>query len=198
MSKMERSAFIASAAIAVVAVAAASRNLAAPVDAADIESLPLGVARRFPGYALQCFEDPDGEVYLAYSAEAILRECEMLGNRYEPEQLQVLAHNTIVTNAQDGVVCDGRCRERGNPAGGHECFVPRRVIEEWVDAIDSGRVERNHDAYIASVMTHRRRVLEQSGSSFVGSAITEEPNHNLDPWHPSRAGIVDCLWTTYA
>jgi hypothetical protein len=67
----------------------------------------------------------------------------MLGKRYEAEKLQVLAHNTIVTNAQDGVACDGRCRERGNPAGGHECFVPRRVIEEWVDAIDSGRVERN-------------------------------------------------------
>lgn len=156
MSNLERGTFIASAASAVVAVAAVRHGLVpSPERLESAEILPLGVARRFPGYALHCFEDPDGEIYLAYSAEAILRECEPLDTRYALEDLRLVNSDTIITNTLDGVACDGRCRERGYPAGGHECFIPRRVIEEWVEAIDSGRVEANHDAFITSVVTHR-------------------------------------------
>lgn len=199
MSDLERGAFIASAASAVIAVAVAGHGLmASPEPPVAAELLPLGVARRFPGHVLHCFEDPEGEIYLAYSAEAILRECDLLDDRYVPEDLRVVSNDTIITNAQDGIACDGRCRERGNPAGGHECFIPRRVIEEWVEAIDSGRVERNHDAFITSVVTHRTQMLEKSGPSFYGPEIAADPMHGLDFWHPSRAGIVECLWSMYA
>lgn len=110
-----------------------------PAPAVAVPALQIGEAARLPGLVLKAFEDSEGEVYLAYSAEALVADFE----DYTVGEFSEIRPDTLYTNAKDEAACDGRCASRGVPShddGGHDCFIVRDMIEQHVRAVDSGEI----------------------------------------------------------
>jgi hypothetical protein len=132
-------------------------------------ALATGVAVRFPGYTLKAFQE-EGEVYLAYSAEALVDALNAESPAEPPaftlDAVKELSSDTVLTNARERAACNGRCVD----AGTHQCTVVGDELKKWVDMID---------AHVPDMW-------------IVPGGV------ELKPFDPAKAGIVATIWTEYA